>query len=137
MPRGVLHVVRINRLMQLELFSAVFVATRIILRDSPLPILRLASRIEVDRFIEIRQRLRDPPGSKHGCATDLINRRGFRIQLQKGVSPQRPYQIDEDLPESVREQNTPSDLLGRRLSLASPRPMRPGIFHFDEPPALV
>ena len=56
MPGRVLDVVRIDRLMQLELLTTVAEFARVIVGNAPLPELRRRLRVELRRAIEVGQR---------------------------------------------------------------------------------
>ena len=52
-PNAVLDVTRIELLMGFKLFPAVFIAARVVLRDSALPVLRQNRRLHLNHFVEI------------------------------------------------------------------------------------
>ena len=82
MPSGVLDVVRVDRLMQLELLTAVVEFPRVIVGNTPLPELRRRLWVELRRAIEVGQ---------YAPATSLS--RNFRMPLEtmSAASPARRW----------------------------------------------
>ena len=81
MPHRILHVLRIDRLVQLELLAPLLEHPRVITGDAALPVLRRLRRRQFEELVEVRHRLLEMPRLEMLRAAMLIDQRRLGIQF--------------------------------------------------------